>query len=192
MPHLLVLYYSQGGATARMAREIALGAESTGLEARLRRLESPKHPEPDNQVLVCDAVDLADCAGLALGSPTRFGNMAWVVKEFLDSTGRLWMQGGLKDKPACVFTSCSTLHGGHESTLLSMMIPLLHHGMLLCGLPFDATLRNTASGGSPYGVTHWAKEGSAELSCEEQELCRTQGKRLAQIASVVTPMGGVD
>ena len=181
MSYVLVLYFSQGGATANLAREIALGVESAGIEARVRRLESPNHPEPDNPVLLCDEADLANCAALALGSPTRFGNMAWSVKHFLDSTGKLWMQGTLQNKPACVFTSCSTAHGGHETTLLSMLIPLLHHGMLLCGLLFDSTLRKTQSGGSPYGVTHMALEGNPQLSAEEQTLCRTQGKRIAQL-----------
>jgi len=192
MAEILVLYYSRTGGTAAMARYVARGVEEVaGMTARLRTVPSVS--------TVCEAVedeipaagppyvkldDLRECAGLALGSPTRFGNMAAPLKYFLDTTGGLWLAGALAGKPAAVFTSVSTLHGGHESTLLSMMIPLLHHGMLLMGIPFtEAALNETHSGGTPYGASHWSGALSKNtLSAEEKQLCRTLGRRLAETA----------
>lgn len=192
MTEILVLYYSRTGGTAEMARQMARGvAEVKGMAARLRTVPPIS--------TVCEAVaadipatgppyasldDLRECAGLALGSPTRFGNMAAPLKHFLDSTGGLWLAGALAGKPAAVFTSASALHGGHESTLLSMMLPLLHHGMLLVGVPFtEAALNATRSGGTPYGPSHWSgPDSSATLSAEEKQLCRALGRRLADVA----------
>lgn len=192
MAEILVLYYSRTGGTAAMARYVARGVEEVaGMTARLRTvppvstvceaLES-EIPEAGPPYVTLD--DLRECAGLALGSPTRFGNMAAPLKYFLDSTGGLWLAGALTGKPAAVFTSVSTLHGGHESTLLSMMLPLLHHGMLLMGIPFtEAALNETHSGGTPYGASHWSGPLSkTALSAEEKVLCRTLGRRLAEIA----------
>lgn len=192
MAEILILYYSRTGGTAEMARQVARGvAEIKGVTARLRTVPPVS--------TVCEAVaedipsagppyagldDLRECAGLALGSPTRFGNMAAPLKHFLDSTGGLWLAGALSGKPAAVFTSASTLHGGHESTLLSMMLPLLHHGMLLVGLPFTETaLNQTHSGGTPYGPSHWSgSDAGAVLNAEEKQLCRALGRRLADVA----------
>lgn len=192
MAEILVLYYSRTGGTAEMARQVARGVEEVeGMMARLRTVPPVS--------TVCEAVedeipaagppyarldDLRECAGLALGSPTRFGNMAAPLKYFLDSTGGLWLAGALSGKPAAVFTSVSTLHGGHESTLLTMMLPLLHHGMLLVGIPFtQAALNETRSGGTPYGSSHWSGPMSrAALSTEEKQLCKALGRRLAEIA----------
>ncbi|OGT89834.1 MAG: NAD(P)H:quinone oxidoreductase, type IV [Gammaproteobacteria bacterium RIFOXYD12_FULL_61_37] len=192
MSYVLVLYYSRHGATAEMARQIARGIEQGGMEARLRTV-------PDVSpvcVAVADSVptegapyvteeDLRHCAGLALGSPTRFGNMAASLKHFIDNTTPLWMSGALIGKPAAVFSSTASLHGGQETTLLSMMLPLLHHGMLICGLPYSETdLITTASGGTPYGPTHVAGANSDKpLTEEERRLCRAQGERLARIAA---------
>jgi len=192
MSYVLVLYYSRHGATAEMARQIARGIEQGGMEARLRTV-------PDVSpvcVAVADSVpaegapyvteeDLRHCAGLALGSPTRFGNMAAPLKHFIDSTSQLWMSGALIGKPAAVFSSTASLHGGQETTLLSMMLPLLHHGMLICGLPYsEADLIATASGGTPYGPTHVAGANSDKpLTEEEKRLCRAQGERLTRIAA---------
>ncbi|OGT87945.1 MAG: NAD(P)H:quinone oxidoreductase, type IV, partial [Gammaproteobacteria bacterium RIFOXYA12_FULL_61_12] len=183
---------SRHGATAEMARQIARGIEQGGMEARLRTV-------PDVSpvcVAVADSVptegapyvteeDLRHCAGLALGSPTRFGNMAASLKHFIDNTTPLWMSGALIGKPAAVFSSTASLHGGQETTLLSMMLPLLHHGMLICGLPYSETdLITTASGGTPYGPTHVAGANSDKpLTEEERRLCRAQGERLARIAA---------
>ncbi len=192
MADILILYYSRTGGTAEMARQIARGVEQVpGMSARLRTVPAVSS--------VCEAVeddipaagppyvcadDLRECAGLALGSPTRFGNMAAPLKYFLDSTGGLWLAGALVGKPAAVFTSASTLHGGHESTLLSMMLPLLHHGMLLVGVPFtEAALSETRAGGTPYGPSHWSgPASSAVLDAEEKQLCRALGRRLAELA----------
>ena len=192
MAEILVLYYSRHGATATMAQRIARGVEEIpGMQARLRTV-----PEVST---VCEAVadsipqegapyvsheDLQQCAGLALGSPTRFGNMAAPLKYFLDSTSPLWLAGALAGKPAAVFTSTSSMHGGQESTLLSMMLPLLHHGMLLMGLPYSETeLLHTRTGGTPYGPSHLAgTDNDLPLSDEEQQLCRALGKRLAHAA----------
>jgi len=191
-PYILVLYYSRYGATAEMARLIAHGIEAEGkYEARLRSV-APVSPDtraslppvPETGAIYCSEDDLRHCAGLALGSPTRFGNMAAPLKHFIDSTGALWANGGLIDKPAAVFTSTSTLHGGQESTLLSMMLPLLHHGMLICGLPYSAAeLSETRSGGTPYGASHHAGvKGDLPITDDEAALCRLLGQRLARFA----------
>ena len=192
MAEILVLYYSRTGGTAEIARQVARGVEEVdGMIARLRTVPPVS--------AVCEAVadeipaagppyasldDLRECAGLALGSPTRFGNMAAPLKYFLDSTGGLWLAGALSGKPAAVFTSVSTPHGGHESTLLTMMVPLLHHGMLLVGVPFtEAALIETRSGGTPYGPSHWSGPDSrATLADEEKQIARALGRRLANIA----------
>lgn len=190
-PYVLVLYYSHNGATAKMARLIAEGIEQAGLEARLRTV--PKvttetratAPEiPDSGALYCTEDDLKHCAALVMGSPTRFGNMAAAMKYFLDGSLNLWLTGELTGKPASVFTSTSSIHGGQESTLLSMMLPLLHHGMLICGLPYsEPALSNTTSGGTPYGASHLAGADSQRpLDADEISLCIAQGKRLALLA----------
>jgi len=191
MTKLLVLYYSAGGATQAMARQIARGAESLDVEVLLRTVPrvsatteaiEPNVPNEGDPYVTLD--DLAQCDALALGSPTRFGNMAAPLKSFLEQTSEQWMTGKLAGKPASVFTSTSSLHGGQESTLLSMMLPLFHHGMLLVGLPYSETdLMHTRTGGTPYGVSHFAgNENSKTLSEEEKRLCQAQGKRLATIA----------
>jgi len=192
MPYLLILYYSRYGATAEMARQIARGTEEIpGIEARLRTVppvstlcESTQDKIPDAGPPYAELEDLRDCAGLALGSPTRYGNMAAPMKYFLDGTSALWMAGTLAGKPAGVFTSTVSLHGGQETTLLSMMLPLLHHGMPLVGLPYSETkLLRTSSGGTPYGPSHLAgSESNLPLTDEERHLCRALGKRLARTA----------
>ncbi|HXD37844.1 NAD(P)H-quinone oxidoreductase [Rhodanobacter sp. Root480] len=189
---ILVLYYSRSGHTAQLARLIARGIEEVpGMHARLRQVppvapvtEVAQPPEPDDGAPYVTRADLADCAGLALGSPTRFGNMAAPLKYFLDSTGAEWASGALVGKPAAVFTSTSTMHGGQESTLLTMALPLLHHGMLLLGLPFtEAALSATQSGGTPYGASHIAgTTGDNPISDHERELARALGRRLADTA----------
>jgi NAD(P)H dehydrogenase (quinone) len=188
---ILVLYYSSGGATKQMARLIARGIESTGADALLRTVpqvsanhEKTEQNIPDDGDPFVTLDELKACDGLALGSPTRFGNMATPLKYFLDQTSELWLSGKLAGKPACVFTSTSSLHGGQETTLLSMMLPLLHHGMLICGLPYSETdLLHTKTGGTPYGVSHFAgNDNNNPISEEEKRLCKAQGKRLAQIA----------
>jgi NAD(P)H dehydrogenase (quinone) len=189
---ILVLYYSRYGATQDLARHIAEGIESVpGASARLRTVpaistvcESTQPPVPSEGPPYVEHSDLQECIGLALGSPTRFGNMAAPMKYFWDGSSAEWLGGALIGKPACVFTSTGSLHGGQESTLLTMMIPLLHHGMIVLGLPYsEPDLMSTSTGGSPYGVTHLAHaDGSAPLSPEEQRLAKAQGKRLAQIA----------
>ncbi len=188
-PYVLVLYYSRYGATREMARHIARGIESTGLTARLRTVPSvsvdteASLPEiPEHGDLYASLDDLADCRGLVLGSPTRFGNMAAALKHFLDGSSALWLNGALIDKPAAVFTSTGSLHGGQESTLLSMMLPLIHHGMVLVGLPYSQPrLMHTDSGGTPYGASHWAgADGSRKLSADEITLCQALGQRVAQ------------
>ena len=192
MRDILVLYYSRNGATAKMARLIARGiGETEGVQARLRTVppvstvcEAVSDAIPDQGDPYATVQDLEDCIALALGSPTRFGNMAAPLKYFMDSTGPLWLAGKLAGKPAAVFTSCSTPHGGHESTLLSMMIPLLHHGMLLTGLPFtEPGLSHTAGGGTPYGPSHYSgADGERDISRDEHALCIALGKRLARTA----------
>jgi NAD(P)H dehydrogenase (quinone) len=192
MNEILVLYYSRQGSTAALARQVCRGVESVpGMQARLRTVapvaatterldpsvpnEGPPYATPD---------DLVQCCGLVLGSPTRFGNMAAPVKFFLDGTSALWLSGALVGKPAGVFTSTQTLHGGQESTLLSMMIPLLHHGMYLVGLPYsERGLTDTRSGGTPYGASHVAAlSGHGELSDTERELARALGARVAELS----------
>ena len=189
---LLVLYYSRHGATRQLAELIAEGIESVpGTTARLRTVpevsavcEATESDIPVSGPPYVEHKDLEECAGLALGSPTRFGNMASAVKYFLDNSTSQWLSGSLIGKPACVFTSTGSMHGGQESTLLSMMVPLMHHGMLMVGLPYSQPeLMNTQTGGSPYGVTHFAKaDGSAPISAEEKKLALAQGQRLAEIA----------
>lgn len=190
-PYVLVLYYSRQGATRAMAGLIAQGIEQSGIEARLRTVpaisancEATEDSIPENGDLYCSEADLAHCCGLALGSPTRFGNMAAPLKYFIDSTSNLWLNGTLIDKPAAVFSSSSSLHGGQESTLLSMMLPLLHHGMVICGLPYsEAGLISTTSGGTPYGVTHLAgQQSNRPIDDTEAALCLAQGKRLGRLA----------
>jgi NAD(P)H dehydrogenase (quinone) len=186
MVEVLVLYYSAGGSVKRMAERIAEGVERVpGAQARIRTVAPINGTTPaQDGPPYCDLKDLEECAALALGSPTRFGNMAAPMKAFLDGTGSLWMKGALIGKPACVFTSTASMHGGQEATLLSMMLPLLHHGMLIAGLPYSqAELNATRSGGTPYGASHFA--GIADdlpLSDAERVLCLAQGRRLAGIA----------
>ena len=164
-PYILILYYSRYGAVAQMAQHIARGVESvTGMEARIRTvpavsavIEASEPEIPAEGAIYCSEEDFSECSGLALGSPTRFGNMAGAMKHFLDGTGAQWMSGSMIGKPAGVFTSTASLHGGQESTLLSMQIPLLHHGMLISGLPYsESELNTTTSGGTPYGPSHLA------------------------------------
>ena len=190
-PYILVLYYSRNGATEQMAHQIARGVESvSGIEARLRTVpavsatcEKVAPAVPNEGAVYCTEEELAECAGLALGSPTRFGNMAAPMKFFLDGTSGLWMNGALAGKPACVFTSTGSMHGGQESTLLSMMIPLMHHGMVIAGLPYtEKALHETTSGGSPYGPTHAEVNDDSKLSEHEIQLCQAMGKRIANLA----------
>jgi NAD(P)H dehydrogenase (quinone) len=192
MNDILVLYYSRSGHTAQMARLIARGVEEIqGMRARLRQVppvapvtEVAQPPEPEEGAPYVTRQDLHECCGLALGSPTRFGNMAAPLKYFLDSTGAEWASGALVGKPAAVFTATSTMHGGQESTLLSMALPLLHHGMLLLGLPYtEPALSSTQSGGTPYGASHVSgTKGDNGISEHERELARALGKRLADTA----------
>jgi NAD(P)H dehydrogenase (quinone) len=185
-PYILVLYYSRAGSVKALAEAIANGVEQVrGIHAKLRTVRS-SHDSIDSVSSgdpFIDMNELRDCAGLALGSPTRFGNMAGALKNVLDETGQLWMSGALIGKPASVFTSTSTLHGGQESTLLSMMTPLLHHGMVIVGIPFsEHDLTKTHTGGSPYGATHYAEDNNIKLSDEEKRLAIALGKRLAETA----------
>jgi NAD(P)H dehydrogenase (quinone) len=187
MAEILVLYYSAGGSVKRMAEFIASGVERVpGASARVRTVPRvfDKNPIPDEGAPYAELRDLEECAGLALGSPTRFGNMAAPLKHFLDGTALLWQRGTLAGKPACVFTSTGTLHGGQETTLVSMMVPLLHHGMLIMGLPYTlAELNATRSGGTPYGASHVAGIADDQpITDAERSLCIAQGKRLAEIA----------
>ncbi|HCK81652.1 MAG TPA: NAD(P)H:quinone oxidoreductase [Candidatus Competibacter sp.] len=192
MAEILILYYSRTGGTAEMARQVARGVEEVEtMAARLRAVppvsavcEAVEEEIPAAGPPYASLNDLRECAGLALGSPTRFGNMAAPLKYFLDTTGGLWLAGALSGKPAAVFTSASTLHGGHESTLLSMMLPLLHHGMVVVGLPYtEPALSATRGGGTPYGPSHWSGlEAGNVLGAEEKQLCRALGRRLADIA----------
>jgi len=189
---ILVLYYSVGGSVRRMAELLAEGVERVpGAEAVLRtvpkvstNIGAREDAVPDTGSPYAELKDLEGCAGLALGSPTRFGNMAAPLKHFLDGTGLLWQRGALAGKPACVFTSTASLHGGQETTLVSMMLPLLHHGMLVMGLPYTLPEMNaTRSGGTPYGASHFAGIADDQpISEHERTLCIAQGRRLAEIA----------
>jgi NAD(P)H dehydrogenase (quinone) len=189
---ILVLYYSVGGSVRRMAELIAEGIERIpGAAARLRtvprvstNIANVNAAIPESGPPYCELGDLEECAGLALGSPTRFGNMAAPLKHFLDGTGLLWQRGTLAGKPACVFTSTASLHGGQETTLLSMMLPLLHHGMLVIGLPYtQAELNATRAGGTPYGASHFAGLADDQpVSDDERTLCIAQGRRLAELS----------
>lgn len=192
MSYILILYYSRYGATAAMARLIARGVEEVpDIEARLRTVppvstvcEATEESIPEAGAPYANLDDLRQCAGLALGSPTRFGNMAAPLKYFVDGTSSLWLAGDLREKPAAVFTSTSSMHGGQETTLLSMMLPLMHHGMLMLGLPYSETdLLHTASGGTPYGPSHLAgADSDRPLSDSEKRLCQALGRRLAETA----------
>ena len=191
MIEILVLYYSRSGSTANLARQIAHGVEEVkGVQSRLRTVppvsavsETSAKPVPDLGAPYASLRDLEECRGLILGSPTRFGTMAAPLKYFLDSTSAEWLSGKLAGKPAAVFTSSSSLHGGQESTLLSMMLPLLHHGMLIVGLPYaEPELTSTTSGGTPYGASHLAGPASDRaLTEEERKLCVALGRRLAAV-----------
>jgi NAD(P)H dehydrogenase (quinone) len=192
MTEILVLYYSHGGAVRDMAQLVARGVESVaGVKARVRTVprvstvcEATEPDIPDHGAPYAELRDLEECAGLALGSPTRFGNMAAPLKYFLDGTSGLWLKGALIGKPAAVFTSTSSMHGGQETTLLSMLLPLMHHGMLVLGLPYsEPELSATSSGGTPYGASHVAGPMSDRpITEEERKLCIALGKRLAETA----------
>lgn len=194
MSPVLILYYSRNGSTKRLADAIAQGVSALDVPVMLRTVNSLNTDEVDdgqhNAVPTVTLQELEQCSALALGSPTRFGNMAAPMKHFLDTSSSLWLKGSLIDKPACVFTSSSSMHGGQESTLLSMMLPLIHHGMVICGLPYsEPELHNTMTGGSPYGVTHVAHHELAnqnQLSADEKALCIAQGKRLATLAKALS------
>ncbi|OZY44345.1 NAD(P)H:quinone oxidoreductase [Pseudomonas lundensis] len=198
-PYILVLYYSRNGSTSDMARHIARGIEQGGMEARLRTVpavssecEAVAPAIPTEGAMYASLDDLKHCSGLALGSPTRFGNMAAPLKYFLDGTSNLWLTGALVGKPAGVFTSTASLHGGQETTLLSMLLPLMHHGMLVTGLPYsESALLQTTAGGTPYGPSHHAgADGKRGLDEHEIALCRALGQRLASIAlKLETPRG---
>ena len=195
-PFVLILYYSRYGATAKMAQAIARGIEQAQLqnfsiEARLRTVpavspnnEASEPAIPTEGAVYCTEEDLRDCSGIILGSPTRFGNMAGALKHFLDGTGALWSGGDLIDKPFATFTSTSSMHGGQETTQLSMALPLLHHGMLYCGLPYsEPALSTTTSGGTPYGASHvTGADGSLPLSNDEEDLRVALGKRVGRLA----------
>jgi NAD(P)H dehydrogenase (quinone) len=192
MASILVLYYSRHGSVKQMAQYIARGVESIpSMEARIRTvpavspgIEIPQPCIPEKGAPYATLDDLTECDGLALGSPTRFGNMAAPMKYFLDTSSSLWLAGSLVNKPAAVFTSTASLHGGQETTLLSMMLPLMHLGFILMGIPYtEPDLNNTVTGGTPYGATHFTgPDGKNPLSDEEQRLCFALGKRLAEIA----------
>lgn len=200
MTRVLVVYYSRNGSTAALAQQVARGVGSVaGAEAVLRTVppvspatQAALPPVPDHGAPYASLDDLRDCDALALGSPTRFGNMAAPLKHFLDGTGELWLDGTLSGKPAGVFTSTSTMHGGQESTLLSMMLPLLHHGALLVGLPYTLqALTDTRDGGSPYGPSHVASAAAgAELGEHEKSLARALGKRLALAGAALASRRG--
>lgn len=191
-PYVLVLYYSRQGATKEMAMQMARGVESVnGMHSLIRTVpaisancEATESDVPAEGALYCSHEELKNCAGLLLGSPTRFGNMAAPLKYFLDGTSDLWLNGALKDKPAGVFTSTGSLHGGQESTLLTMMLPLLHQGMVISGIPYSVDeLNTTTEGGTPYGASHWAHDSNKSLlSATEQTLCQKQGQRVAELA----------
>ena len=192
MAEILVLYYSRGGSVARLARQIARGiGEVPGMSARLRTVppvaavtQASAPPVPEDGAPYVELADLRECAGIVLGSPTRFGNMAAPVKHFLDGLGAEWASGTLAGKPAAVFTSTASMHGGQESTLLSMHLPLLHHGCVIVGIPFtEAALSHTTSGGTPYGASHVAgAQDDPQPSDDEAHLARVLGRRVADIA----------
>jgi NAD(P)H dehydrogenase (quinone) len=192
MPEILVLFYSRKGSTAELARQVCRGIESvTGASARLRTvpqvdsvIEQSRPAIPAEGPPYVTHEDLRECAGLVMGSPTRFGNMAAPLKHFLDGTSALWVGGALSGKPAAVFTSTQTMHGGQETTLLSMMLPLLHHGMYIVGLPYTETaLNQTTTGGSPYGASHVSgAQGQPKLSEDERVLAQLLGRRVADLA----------
>lgn len=198
MIEVLVLYYSRHGATAQLAREIAQGIDSVkGVSARIRTVpavsantEATEPDIPEQGPPYAEPGDLKECAGLAMGSPTRFGNMAAPMKYFLDGTVGTWLAGDLINKPFCVFTSTGSLHGGQETTLTSMALPLIHHGMLWLGIPYsEQALNDTRTGGTPYGVTHWAGgQGQHPISEHEKTLARAQGARLAKAALALQHM----
>ena len=190
-PYILVLYYSKYGSTQEMAHLIANGIESTGMAVKIRTVpqlstvvQQAEASIPADGDIYCSLEDLAHCSGLALGSPTRFGNMASEMKYFWDQTTSLWLNGALHQKPACVFTSSGSMHGGQESTLLSMLLPLFHHGMMIMGLPnAHPALSNTKSGGTPYGASHVSgPRHDLNLSQEEKILCEEQGRYLGKVA----------
>ena len=193
MPEILVLYYSRTGSVRALAEHVARGVESVaGMAARVRTvprvvtaIEAAEPPVPAEGAPYVEARDLVECQGLALGSPTRFGAMAAPVKHFVDGLGGEWSRGTLAGKPAAVFTSTSSLHGGQETTLVSMMLPLLHHGMVMVGIPYtEPDLSTTRTGGTPYGASHWAgPSGDLPLADEERRLAFALGKRLAAIAA---------
>ncbi len=195
MSEILVLYYSRHGTIAEMAQLIARGIEEIpGMQARLRTVaevstvcEATEEAVPETGAPYAELTDIKECDGLALGSPCHFGNMAAPLKYFLDSTSPLWLSGNLIGKPAAVFTSSSSLHGGQESTLLSMMLPLFHHGMLLCGIPYsESGLLHTTGGGTPYGASHYAgPKNNLPLTDEEKKLCIAQGRRLANTVKLL-------
>ena len=192
MPYILILYYSHHGSTHQLAQLIARGVESVpAIEARIRTVphissvcESTKPLVPHKGAIYANLEDLKNCNGLALGSPTRFGNMAAPLKYFIDSTSALWLAGSLKSKPASVFTSSASMHGGQETTLLSMMLPLLHHGALILGVPYHGTsLAKAQNGGTPYGPTHVeGMHNKNNITSEEEEFCFSAGRRLASVA----------
>lgn len=192
MSEILVLYYSQGGAVKEMAQIIARGIESVkGVKARIRTVpkvsancEATESEIPNSGDPYVELIDLQECIGIALGSPTRFGNMAAPVKYFLDGTVGLWLKGALIGKPAAVFTSTGSMHGGNETTLITMMLPLMHHGMLMVGLPYsEPELSSTQSGGTPYGASHiGGAMDDKPITADEKKLCLALGKRLAQTA----------
>lgn len=196
MKNVLILYYSRGGQTEALARIIARGVEEQGnVEAKLRTVpavssttEATEADIPTEGAPYATLDDLANCDGLILGSPTRFGNMAAPLKHFLDQTGSLWSQGALTNKPAAVFSSTGSLHGGQETTLLTMSVPLLHHGMIIVGIPYQcAELMDTTSGGTPYGATHWAgPDNQRPIDNNEHQLAKALGKRVAQLANQLT------
>lgn len=196
MTEVLVLYYSRGGSVARLARQIARGiGEVDGVSARLRTVPpvapvtvEAAPPEPEDGAPYVEKRDLSECAGLILGSPTRFGNMAAPMKHFIDTLGAEWATGTLVGKPAAVFTSTATMHGGQESTLLSMLVPLLHHGCVIAGIPFtEPQLSSTRTGGTPYGASHVAGgKDDPQLSDDEAALARALGRRIATLAVHLT------
>jgi len=197
MAEILVLYYSRGGSVARLARQIARGiGEVEGMSARIRSVppvaavtQSAAPPVPDEGAPYVEARDLDECAGLILGSPTRFGNMAAPLKHWLDGLGAQWTSGTLVGKPAAAFTSTASMHGGQEATLLTMLVPLLHHGCILVGIPYtEPALSTTRGGGTPYGASHVSgHDDNPQLSDDEAQLARALGKRVAAIAARLTP-----